>query len=160
MFRHKQLGYTIKHVEEGEGLPSMHLALLQYLWHGVRHAFSRCLSLSALMQVPKTALKTPFQQGTVQDVAKKMLQLSRDGLARRGKHEEGFLDPLHEIADVRIPPVTALPFVTSYCVCPDFDPPMVMLLTAKQSPVEHSLLVYLSVCCCVHCLFDCARISP
>lgn len=53
-----------------------------------------------LMQVPKTALKTPFQQGTVQDVAKKMLQLSRDGLARRGKHEEPFLDPLQEIADV------------------------------------------------------------
>ena len=50
--------------------------------------------------MPKTALKTPFRQGTLQDVAKKMLQLSRDGLARRGKHEEPFLEPLQEIADV------------------------------------------------------------
>lgn len=50
-------------------------------------------------QVPKTALKTPFKEGTVQDLAKKMLQMSRDGLARRGKQEESFLDPLQEIAD-------------------------------------------------------------
>ena len=53
-----------------------------------------------LLQVPKTALKTPFKEGTVQDLAKRMLQMSRDGLARRGKHEESFLDPLQEIADV------------------------------------------------------------
>ncbi|KAL3136333.1 Glutamate--cysteine ligase B, chloroplastic [Trebouxia sp. C0009 RCD-2024] len=50
-------------------------------------------------EVPKTALKTPFRQGTLQDVAKKMLQLSTDGLARRGKHEEPFLEPLQEIAN-------------------------------------------------------------
>lgn len=50
-------------------------------------------------QVPKTALKTPFRQGTVQDLAKRMLQLSRDGLTRRGNHEEPFLEPLQEIAD-------------------------------------------------------------
>lgn len=53
-----------------------------------------------VVQVPKTALKTPFRQGTLQDVAKKMLQLSTDGLARRGKHEEPFLEPLQEIANV------------------------------------------------------------
>lgn len=53
-----------------------------------------------LLQVPKTALKTPFRQGTVQDLAKTMLQLSREGLARRGNHEEPFLDPLQDIADV------------------------------------------------------------
>lgn len=63
----------------------------------------QCVDCVVVMQVPKTALKTPFQEGTVQDVAKKMLQLSRDGLARRGKHEEPFLDPLQEIADVCLP---------------------------------------------------------
>lgn len=50
-------------------------------------------------EVPKLALKTPFRQGTVQDLAKTMLRLSRDGLRRRGNHEENFLDPLQEIAD-------------------------------------------------------------
>ncbi|KAL0019880.1 hypothetical protein WJX79_010929 [Trebouxia sp. C0005] len=50
-------------------------------------------------QVPKTALKTPFRQGTVQDLAKKMLQLSKNGLSRRGNHEEPFLEPLQEIAE-------------------------------------------------------------
>ena len=80
----------------------------------------------AVMQVPKTALKTPFQQGTVQDVAKKMLQLSRDGLARRGKHEETFLDPLQEIVDVCSPRNTApsLPVMswmfTLECLCSCF----------------------------------------
>lgn len=64
--------------------------------------WAQCEMLSLVVQVPKTALKTPFRQGTLQDVAKKMLQLSRDGLARRGKHEEPFLEPLQEIADVRI----------------------------------------------------------
>jgi len=53
-----------------------------------------------LVQVPKTALKTPFRQGTVQDLAKKMLQLSKNGLSRRGNHEEPFLEPLQEIAEV------------------------------------------------------------
>ena len=52
------------------------------------------------MQVPRTALKTPFRQGTVQDLAKKMLQLSKNGLSRRGNHEEPFLEPLQEIAEV------------------------------------------------------------
>ena len=41
-----------------------------------------------LPHVPKLALKTPVRQGTVQDFAKSMLHLSRDGLRRRGNHEE------------------------------------------------------------------------
>lgn len=56
--------------------------------------------LALLVQVPKTALKTPFRQGTVQDLAKTMLQLSKNGLSRRGNHEEPFLEPLQEIAEV------------------------------------------------------------
>lgn len=55
-----------------------------------------------MLQVPRYALKTPFKDGTVQDLAKQMLQLSRDGLQRRGNHEESFLDPLQEIADVSL----------------------------------------------------------
>ena len=56
-------------------------------------------SLSAL-QVPRLALKTPFRGGTVQDLAMRMVQLSREGLQRRHKAEENFLAPLAEIAEV------------------------------------------------------------
>ena len=42
-------------------------------------------------QVAKSALSTPFRDGTVQDLAKQMLHLSRCGLQRRGLQEEGFL---------------------------------------------------------------------
>lgn len=82
------------------------------------------MNVMVLLQVPKTALKTPFQQGTVQDVAKKMLQLSRDGLARRGKHEEPFLDPLQEIADVCLPRHLDL----SLFWCQHFDSPALVVL--------------------------------
>lgn len=91
-----------------------------------------------LMQVPKTALKTPFQQGTVQDVAKKMLQLSRDGLARRGKHEETFLDPLQEIADVCLLRTAAL----SSSECLHFD-------AAAPASKKHCV-------CLSGCLLSCA----
>lgn len=50
-------------------------------------------------QVPMHALKTPFKEGTVLDLAKRMVQLSREGLQRRGKSEESFLVPLQEIVD-------------------------------------------------------------
>ncbi|MGE4217897.1 MAG: glutamate--cysteine ligase [Alphaproteobacteria bacterium] len=55
--------------------------------------------------VPRHALATPFRDGTVQDVAKRMLEIARDGLRRRaivdcgGKDETAFLDALHEIAE-------------------------------------------------------------
>lgn len=52
------------------------------------------------VQVPMHALKTPFKDGTVLDLAKRMVQLSREGLQRRGKSEESFLVPLQEIVDV------------------------------------------------------------
>ena len=91
--------------------------------------------LCGLMQVPKTALKTLFQQGTVQDVAKRMLQLSRDGLARRGKHEEPFLDPLQEIADVWLP-VTTTP---GCCMLSDYSDYILMPLLLLFSFMESSL---------------------
>ncbi len=51
------------------------------------------------MQVPSQALKAPFRNGTVQDLAKKVLALSRQGLQARNLQEEKYLQPLEEIAN-------------------------------------------------------------
>eukprot|EP01025_Chloroclados_australasicus_P056624 TRINITY_DN7034_c1_g3_i2.p2 TRINITY_DN7034_c1_g3~~TRINITY_DN7034_c1_g3_i2.p2 ORF type:complete len:477 (-),score=37.72 TRINITY_DN7034_c1_g3_i2:318-1748(-) len=50
-------------------------------------------------EVPKTGLQTPFKGGTVQDVAKQILQFARIGLESRGNDEEGFLGNLEQIAE-------------------------------------------------------------
>jgi len=42
-------------------------------------------------EVPRTALKTPFRDGTVLDVAREVVQISRRGLMNRGRNEEVFL---------------------------------------------------------------------
>jgi glutamate--cysteine ligase len=61
-------------------------------------------------QVPTTALKTPFRSGTLQDLAKDILEISKQGLMRRrkldslGRDETMFLDPLHAIAKSGITP--------------------------------------------------------
>ena len=44
-------------------------------------------------------LKTPFRGGTVGDVAKQVLAISKGGLERRGLKEESFLNDLHEIVE-------------------------------------------------------------
>ncbi|WP_404381553.1 glutamate--cysteine ligase [Caenispirillum salinarum] len=55
--------------------------------------------------VPRTALRTPFRDGTVQDLALEALRICRDGLGRRsilsadGADESGFLEPLQRIAE-------------------------------------------------------------
>ncbi|MCW2248416.1 glutamate--cysteine ligase [Azospirillum fermentarium] len=55
--------------------------------------------------VPRHALRTPFRNGTVQDVAREVLAIARDGLARRarndnwGDDETHFLDTLFAIAE-------------------------------------------------------------
>lgn len=55
--------------------------------------------------VPRHALRTPFRSGTVQDVARAVLAIARDGLARRarndnwGDDETHFLDTLFAIAE-------------------------------------------------------------
>lgn len=55
--------------------------------------------------VPRLALKAPFRGGTVQNLAKEVLALSRAGLARRGvrdakgRDESRFLEPLEAIAE-------------------------------------------------------------
>ena len=54
-------------------------------------------------EVPRLALGTPFRSGTVGDIAKQLVELSRAGLRRRarldssGNDETGFLAPLDEI---------------------------------------------------------------
>jgi glutamate--cysteine ligase len=53
--------------------------------------------------VPKSGLATRFRQGTVQDIARTMVEIAAAGLQRRdrrdgkGRDETLFLDPLHEI---------------------------------------------------------------
>ncbi|MCW8836216.1 MAG: glutamate--cysteine ligase, partial [Rhodospirillales bacterium] len=56
-------------------------------------------------EVPRHALHTPFREGTVQDLALDMLDISHDGLRRRaalnavGQDESYFLNPLFRIAE-------------------------------------------------------------
>lgn len=50
-------------------------------------------------QVCKHGLKTPFKDGTVLDVAKKMVACSQGGLSRRGFEEKVFLDKLQDVLD-------------------------------------------------------------
>jgi glutamate--cysteine ligase len=54
--------------------------------------------------VPTHGLKTPFRGGTLRDIAVGVVEIARDGLRRRGKHDGGgqdeshFLETLAEIA--------------------------------------------------------------
>jgi glutamate--cysteine ligase len=54
--------------------------------------------------VPRLGLKAVVRGRTVQDLAKDILKIAHEGLARRnrlnaaGDNETGFLEPLHEIA--------------------------------------------------------------
>ncbi|EFN52704.1 hypothetical protein CHLNCDRAFT_26566 [Chlorella variabilis] len=50
-------------------------------------------------EVPRSALRTPFRGGTVQDLAKQVLAISKGGLERRGKEEAKFLKELEAIAE-------------------------------------------------------------
>ncbi len=45
-------------------------------------------------RVPATGLKTPFRGGTVQDIARRMLEISGEGLRLR-RHYDGSLDEVH-----------------------------------------------------------------
>lgn len=65
--------------------------------------------------VPRLALKAPIPGGgTVLDLARQVLAIARDGLARRnrcnsaGDNESGFLDPLNEIAGSGLTPAERL----------------------------------------------------
>jgi glutamate--cysteine ligase len=60
--------------------------------------------------VPKLALKTPFRDGTLRDIAIEALKISHAGLRRRaradacGVDESGFIEPLLEIAEANETP--------------------------------------------------------
>jgi glutamate--cysteine ligase len=52
--------------------------------------------------VPRTAMNTPWQSGTLRDLGRNVLAIARDGLRARarihgGSDESGYIDPLHEI---------------------------------------------------------------
>jgi glutamate--cysteine ligase len=55
--------------------------------------------------VPRLAFKTPFRKTRVWELARRMLEISAEGLRRRasedaaGMTEEGFLQPLQELAE-------------------------------------------------------------
>lgn len=67
-------------------------------WTPAEHEYLR-------LEVPKQALKTPFRNGTLQEVARATLEISSAGLRRRnrldavGTDETGFLGTLYEIVD-------------------------------------------------------------
>lgn len=50
-------------------------------------------------ECPRTALKTPFRGRTVRELALQLLDISKQGLERRGLGEERYLAPLFDIAE-------------------------------------------------------------
>jgi len=64
--------------------------------------------------VPTTGLKTPFRNGTVQDLAKQAVAIAHDGLKRRAfgfggeRDETRFIEELAEIADSGVTPAERL----------------------------------------------------
>ena len=75
-----------------KSLPRTTQATLQDL---PRHRFYHMLCV----QVPKLALQTVFRGEPLQNLAQKVAKLAADGLRRRGRGEEQFLEPLQQIAD-------------------------------------------------------------
>lgn len=77
-------------------------AALDAAWDLVRD-FSREERHALRDGVPRLAMKQPFRGGTVRDLAKRMLAIATEGLARRarrsacGADESVFLEPLQEI---------------------------------------------------------------
>jgi glutamate--cysteine ligase len=69
---------------------------------------------STRLGAAKTALKTPFRNTTLQEIAKQALAISRSGLKARqrlnahGENEALFLDDLDEIAKTGVSPAERL----------------------------------------------------
>ena len=110
-----------------DGGPSKNLCALPAFWVGLLYddqALADVISMisdwsydevSALRdEVPIAALKTPFRGSTLQDLAKDVLAIAKQGLERRakldgsGQDETGFLNPLHAIAESGITPAEEL----------------------------------------------------
>ncbi len=110
-----------------DGGPSKNLCALPAFWVGLLYddqALADVISMisdwsydevSALRdEVPVAALKTPFRGSTLQDLAKDVLAIAKQGLKRRakldgsGQDETIFLNPLHAIAESGITPAEEL----------------------------------------------------
>jgi glutamate--cysteine ligase len=120
----------LKHYLEmrgADGGPWRRLCALPALWVGLLYddaaleaAWSLCRDWSMeeretlRAEAPRTALKTPFRGGTMQDLAKDVLAVAKDGLTARaapdhfGEDEAHYLIALHEIAETGITPAEEL----------------------------------------------------
>lgn len=120
----------LKHYLEmrgADGGPWRRLCALPALWVGLLYddaaldaAWNLCRDWSMderemlRAEAPRTALKTPFRGGTLQDLAKDVLAIARDGLKARATHdtfgddESHFLNALHEIAESGVTPAEEL----------------------------------------------------
>jgi len=106
-----------------DGGPSKNLCALPAFWVGLLYDDKALADVTSIIsdwsyeevsslrdQVPATALKTPFRGGNLQDLAKDILEISKQGLSRRakfdssGQDETMFLNPLHAIAESGITP--------------------------------------------------------
>ncbi len=120
----------LKHYLEmrgADGGPWRRLCALPALWVGLLYddaaldaAWNLCRDWSMeeremlRAEAPRTALKTPFRGGTMQDLAKDVLAIAQDGLKARatqdtfGDDESHFLSALHEIAESGVTPAEEL----------------------------------------------------
>jgi glutamate--cysteine ligase len=106
-----------------DGGPSKNLCALPAFWVGLLYDDKALDDITSLISdwsfheisslrdlVPMAALQTPFRNGILQDVAKDVLEISRQGLSRRAsfnksdEDESIFLNPLHEIVESGITP--------------------------------------------------------
>jgi glutamate--cysteine ligase len=109
---------TYLEMRGADGGPWCNICALPALWVGLLYEsnaleeaweLARSWSLEDHMylrrEVPKTALRTPFRGGTVQDVARAVVRIASTGLRKRNKlsragdDETGFLAVLQDIAD-------------------------------------------------------------
>jgi glutamate--cysteine ligase len=120
----------LKHFLEmrgADGGPWRRLCALPALWVGLLYddaaldaAWNLCRDWSMderemlRSEAPRTALKTKFRNGTMQDLAKDVLAIANDGLKARatqdtfGEDEAHFLNALHEIAESGVTPAEEL----------------------------------------------------
>eukprot|EP00210_Caulerpa_lentillifera_P007904 g7545.t1 len=106
---------TFLEMRGADGGPWKLICALPALWVGLLYDSEALDSASALTadwtqserdylytEVGRHGLKTPFRGGTVLDVAKEMLTISRTGLERRGFEEASFLKELEQIAETGV----------------------------------------------------------
>lgn len=110
-----------------DGGPSKNLCALPAFWVGLLYDDQALADVTSMIsdwsydevsalrdEVPIAALKTPFRGSTLQDLAKDVLAIAKQGLERRakldgsGQDETIFLNPLHAIAESGITPAEEL----------------------------------------------------